>query len=101
MWRECRHSRVPIEFSVAETDRMGFPASLLMLVSSICLAVTPGEARTATQAERAACEAKIQRKIDAIDSRMRAPYSAEDGERLRERRRKLEEQRASCRTRSP
>jgi hypothetical protein len=72
-------------------------AVLVLLVLSIDLAA-PSPARTATKAERAACEAKIQSKIDAIDSRMRAPYSADDGERLRERRRKLEDARASCRT---
>jgi hypothetical protein len=77
---------------------MKLPASLMILVPLIDLAATPSQARTATHAERAACEAKIQSKIDAIDSRMRAPYSAEDGERLRERRRKLEEARAQCRT---
>ena len=73
-------------------------ARLMILVPLI--AATAAQARTATAAERAACEAKIQGKIDAIDSRMRAPYGAEDGERLRERRRKLEEQRAGCRTKS-
>jgi hypothetical protein len=83
-----------------EVERMKPHASLLILVSLLDLAATPSEARTATRSERAACEAKIQSKIDAIDSRMRAPYGAEDGERLRERRRKLEEQRASCRTKS-
>jgi hypothetical protein len=77
---------------------MKLPASLILVVSLLDLAATPSQARTATHAERAACEAKIQGRIDAIDSRMRAPYSAEDGERLRERRRKLEEARASCRT---
>jgi hypothetical protein len=77
---------------------MRLPTSLIILVSLVDLAATPSQARTATHAERAACEAKIQSKIDAIDSRMRAPYGADDGERLRERRRKLEEARAQCRT---
>ncbi len=70
---------------------------LIFLVLLIHLASTSSQARTATNAERAACEAKIQSKIDAIDSRMRAPYDSDDGERLRERRRKLEEARAACR----
>jgi hypothetical protein len=74
-------------------------ASLIFLVLLVDLAMPTGETRTATNAERAACEAKIQNKIDAIDSRMKVPYSSEDGERLRERRRKLEEARANCRTR--
>jgi hypothetical protein len=77
---------------------MKLPTSLLILIPLIDLTATPSEARTATHAERAACEAKIQSRIDAIDSRMRAPYGAADGERLRERRRKLEEARARCRT---
>jgi hypothetical protein len=77
---------------------MKLPASLAALFALTGFATPPGQARTATHAERVACEAKIQSKIDAIDSRMRAPYDAEDGERLRERRRKLEEARASCRT---
>lgn len=79
---------------------MKLPASFILLVSLTGLAGTPGHARTATRGERAACEAKIQSKIDAIDSRMRTPYSAGEGERLRERRRKLEEARASCRSKS-
>jgi hypothetical protein len=54
-------------------------------------------ARTATAAERAACEAKIQRKIDQIDARMRSKYSAREGERLREQRRQFEADRANCR----
>ena len=61
------------------------------------VAATGAEARTATAAERAACEAKIQKKIDAIDSKMRAEYSGPEGERLKERRRKLEDERYNCR----
>lgn len=76
---------------------MKFLASLIILVLLIDLSVTASLARTATNAERAACEAKIQNKIDAIDSRMRAPYDSDEGERLKERRRKLEEARAACR----
>jgi hypothetical protein len=73
-------------------------AALLLLVLSIDLWLPSTQARTATNAERAACESKIQGKIDAIDSRMRQPYTTDEGERLRERRRKLEEARANCRT---
>jgi uncharacterized protein len=61
---------------------------------------SPGAARTATNAERAACMTKIQSKIDAIDQRMRVPYDVREGERLRERRRHLEEARANCRTKA-
>jgi hypothetical protein len=53
-------------------------------------------ARTATSAERNACLARIQPKIDEIDARMRLGYSADEGERLKARRRKLEEARSKC-----
>jgi uncharacterized protein len=53
--------------------------------------------RTATAAERSACEARLQERIDVIDSKLRAGYSAQEGERLKERRRKLEAERANCR----
>lgn len=64
---------------------------------AIALATGVADARTATTAERTACEAKVQRKIDAVDSRMRAGYEGKEGERLREQRRKLEAERAKCR----
>ena len=54
-------------------------------------------ARTATTAERAACEAKIQPKLDWIESRLRAGYSVSEGETLRAQKRKLEKQIVSCR----
>jgi hypothetical protein len=57
----------------------------------------PAQARTATAAERVACEAKIQPKLEQIDRRLRAGYSAKEGESLRAQRRKLETQKASCR----
>src|SRR5687767_14908042 len=98
MWREWLHPRVLFGQLSRDSERMKLRAPLILLVSLIDFPAAPSQARTATQAERAACEAKIQSKIDAIDSRMRVPYSAEDGERLRERRRKLEEARANCRT---
>ena len=56
------------------------------------------DARTATAAERAACAARIQPKIDIIDAKLRAGYSAREGEYLLEKRRKLEEALAKCRT---
>ena len=61
------------------------------------LAGVPSHARTATAAERRACEEKIQEKIDAIDAKLRAGYPVREGERLREKRRKLEAERAGCR----
>ena len=72
--------------------------SLIVLVLLIDLSLPAIQARTATNAERAACESVVQKKIDAIDARMRSPYATDEGERLRERRRKLEEARANCRT---
>jgi hypothetical protein len=53
-------------------------------------------ARTATAAERNACIARIQPRIDEIDARMRAGYAADEGERLKARRRKLEDARSKC-----
>lgn len=61
------------------------------------ISTSTAQTRTATAAERAACEAKVQKKIDAIDSRMRAEYSGPEGERLKEKRRKLEAERYDCR----
>ena len=55
------------------------------------------DARTATTAEKAACEAKIQPRIDRIDARLRAGYSAKEGERLRADRRRLQVEKAACR----
>ena len=71
--------------------------TILIALSSVLVSAS-GTARTATNAERAACETKVQSKIDKIDARMRAPYSMDEGERLRERRRQLEIERANCRT---
>lgn len=70
---------------------MWFAAVLLAVVSS-----AGAGTRTATSAEREACEARIQPRIDAIDARLRAGYGAREGNLLRERRRKLEAQRAAC-----
>lgn len=73
--------------------------SLLLVTTTLMWlsASVANHARTATAAERRACESKIQQKIDTIDSQLRAGYSARDGERLKERRRKLEVERAGCR----
>ena len=73
---------------------------LIFLVLLTDLSATSSATRTATNAERVACESKIQEKIDAVDARMRAPYTTDEGERLRDRRRKLEEARANCRTKT-
>jgi hypothetical protein len=53
--------------------------------------------RTASTAERTACEAKVQPRIDDINARLRSGYSADEGAKLRAQRRKLEAQRAACR----
>jgi hypothetical protein len=60
--------------------------------------IVPADAgtRTATSAERAACEAKIQPRLDAIDAKMRSGYRAREGEALKEKRRKLVAERAAC-----
>lgn len=71
-------------------------AVALLIIGAAPLSVI-AYGRTATAAERSACEAKLQEKIDAIDSKLRAGYSAPEGERLKERRRKLEVERARCR----
>ena len=70
-----------------------FPA--LLVIAGI--STTTAQTRTATAAERAACEARVQKKIDAIDSKMRAEYTGPEGERLKEKRRKLETERYDCR----
>jgi hypothetical protein len=69
----------------------------MLALGGLCSAAASAQTRTATTAERAACEARLQQKLDAIESRLRAGYSAREGERLKERRRKLQEQRAECR----
>jgi hypothetical protein len=66
-----------------------------LAVASTCITA---DARTATAAERAACAARIQPKIDAIDAKLRAGYSVTEGEYLLEKRRKLEDALAKCRT---
>ena len=67
------------------------------MVSFMAVAAQLAQARTATAAERAACEAKIQPKIDAINSKLRAGYTAREGETLRAQRRNLEARLADCR----
>lgn len=77
---------------------MKFPALIIpMLLVVAGISPTSAQTRTATAAERAACEDKIQKKIDAIDSKMRAEYTGPEGERLKEKRRKLEAERYDCR----
>ena len=73
------------------------PIKLLCLLLALAAVPSGAAARTATTAEREACVAKIQPKIDAIDSRLRAGYSASEGERLKQQRRKLLDKREACR----
>ena len=75
------------------------PALLIIPMLWVAAGSSPvtAQTRTATAAERAACEAKVQQKIDAIDSRMRVEYTGPQGERLKEKRRKLETERYNCR----
>lgn len=69
-----------------------------ILAAALLAGISPADAgtRTATSAERAACEARIQPRIDAIDAKMRAGYRAREGESLKEKRRKLVAERAAC-----
>ncbi len=70
------------------------------LLSSVCLfapalpARDVAGSRTATEAERKACEAPIDREIDTGNSRMRDGYSNAEGEYLRARLRRPQELRA-------
>ena len=74
------------------------PAIVLSLAAfATTMAGSLAQARTATTAERSACEAKIQPKIDRIESRLRAGYSLREGETLRAQLRKLESQLVGCR----
>lgn len=70
---------------------------MAMLAIGASLVSSAALGRTATAAERSACEAKLRQRIDAIDSKLRAGYPVQEGERLKERRRKLESERAQCR----
>ena len=73
------------------------PIKLLCLLLALAAVPASAAARTATTAEREACVAKIQPKLDSIDSRLRVGYSASEGERLKQQRRKLVEKREACR----
>jgi hypothetical protein len=68
----------------------------LVFLAAMMVPVVAG-ARTATTSERTACEARIQPRIDAINSKLRAGYTVQEGERLKNQRRKLAEQLANCR----
>ncbi len=81
-----------------DRDHPGMNRTLLLALVVAALCHPPESvARTATRAERVACEAKIQPKIDALDSKLRDGYTASEGEKLKERRRKLVAQRDACR----
>jgi len=75
------------------------PIAFLLPFIAVAAAIATSSAgtRTATAAERAACVAKIQPRIDSIDAKMRAGYSGSEGERLADQRRKLEDALAKCR----
>jgi hypothetical protein len=70
--------------------------SYLFAMSTVAF-ITAAQARTATAVERAACEARVQPRIDIIDSKLRAGYTAREGERLKAQRKKLEVARVNCR----
>lgn len=60
-------------------------------------AIASTDLAAATEEERKACAARVQREIDDIDERMRGPYNAAEGERLKARRHRLMDERARCR----
>lgn len=68
-----------------------------IFLSIVALGGAYAGSRTATPAERAACEQPLQRQIDAINAQMRAGYTNAQGEQLRARLRELEKRRANCR----
>jgi hypothetical protein len=72
-------------------------APAIVIALTMLAAAMRTDARPATSTERAACEAKLDRKIDAISAKLRSGYSADEGERLKARRRKLEAEKAGCR----
>jgi hypothetical protein len=95
-------SRTKCEYFVRrarrEDARMRILTPLLaMLLMSSVMMPADAQARTATAAERRTCEARIQPKIDEINARLRGGYSAEEGERLKAQRRRLESRKAGCR----
>ena len=70
---------------------------LLLIAGAATCGPPVAQARTATTAERIACEAEIRPKLDRIESRLRAGHSMREGESLRAQRRKLEEKMVACR----
>jgi hypothetical protein len=71
------------------------PGVIVTLLLSINASAS--ESRTATTAEREACEAPIVRQLETIESQLRRGYGASDGERLKDRRRALQAKRLACR----
>ncbi len=76
---------------------MSYLLSSVLLFALALPAVAVAGSRTATETERKACEAPIDLEIDSVNARMRGGYSNSEGEYLRERLRRLKDQRAKCR----
>jgi hypothetical protein len=74
---------------------MFFLAAILFLLAAG--AVLAGDSRTATTAEREACEAPLVRQLESIESQLRRGYDGSEGERLKSRRRELQARRLGCR----
>jgi hypothetical protein len=70
---------------------------LAMLTLLVGTGLVAGETRTATTAERQACEAPILRQIEQIEARPRSGYDGAEGERFKQRRRALQARRLACR----
>jgi hypothetical protein len=77
---------------------MKYTALLSFAVMSAFATVGNAQSRTATNEERERCEAPIERQIEQINDRMREGYSGTEGERLKERLRDLQAEKARCRT---
>ena len=54
------------------------------------------EAKAREEEQRTACKERIRDQIDSVNSQLRAGYSASQGNRLRDRRRDLEEEMREC-----
>jgi hypothetical protein len=70
--------------------------SVLSFALALPAAAVAGS-RTATEAERKACEAPIDLEIDSVNARMRGGYSNSEGEYLRAHLRRLKDRLAKCR----
>jgi hypothetical protein len=71
--------------------------SVLLFELTLSAAAVAGS-RTATEDERKPCEAPIALEFDSINARVSSGYGNSEGEYIRERLRRLNDQRAQCRS---